>query len=262
MEEINLLIKNWQEQQTVFINCLAINRKRPTKDSVHAIRVAIKKMRSYLRLKEALTGEKWKEAFAGVVILFKSLGRLRDIEMSISLTRKQEKNQQAAFVNFKKYLIVSKSLVRKWARQDAIKFDETQLEGFLPGFNLTYTPNGLIEKIVHLSESKIKKSKQLSRHFQKKAHNVRKELKDAFYWLSICPVELANDVINLKSLDKILDQLGKWQDHLILVKKINRYLKDFVTNEDEIKALKEFQSSLINSQEALLEKAKDKWKKQ
>jgi CHAD domain-containing protein len=258
----NLILKNWRQEQLIFLENLTICRNHPVKKSVHDIRVAIKKMRSYLRLKEELAGEKWKEEFSEILILFKSFGRLRDIEMSISLIRKEEKRLNISFTNFKKYLIVNRSLVRKWVKQDAVTFNEQQIDGFAKGFNPSYSTEELIEKIIRISESKIKKAKQLSRHFQKRAHNIRKELKDVFYWLSICPADMAINVINLKSLDKILDQLGKWQDHFILVKKTNRYLKDFVTNDDERKALKEFQSSLLDSQAGLLDKAKKKWKEQ
>ena len=55
------------------------------------LRVAVKKMRSYLRLKEELTGDKWKESFSRISALFKSFGRLRDYDMSLTLIRKLER---------------------------------------------------------------------------------------------------------------------------------------------------------------------------
>ena len=63
MAENNIILKNWLLQEQNFNYNLLLSRKRPTKISVHDIRVAVKKMRSYLRLKEELTGDKGKESF-------------------------------------------------------------------------------------------------------------------------------------------------------------------------------------------------------
>jgi hypothetical protein len=41
---------------------------------VQDLRVAVKKMRSYLRLKEELTKDEWKESFSKISALFKSFG--------------------------------------------------------------------------------------------------------------------------------------------------------------------------------------------
>ena len=62
----NLILKNWLQQEKVFNENLILSRKRPTKLFVHDLRVSIKKMRSYLRLKEELTKEEWKESFLKV----------------------------------------------------------------------------------------------------------------------------------------------------------------------------------------------------
>ena len=80
-----LILKNWLLQEKNFNDNLILSRKRPTKISVHDIRVAVKKMRSYLRLKEELTGDEWKESFLKISALFKSFGRLRDYDMSLFL---------------------------------------------------------------------------------------------------------------------------------------------------------------------------------
>src|SRR6187551_4028458 len=94
----NLILKNWLQQQKVFNENLILIRKRPTKLSVHDLRVSIKKMRSYLRLKQQFTGEEWKESFSKTSVLFKSFGRLRDYDMSLTLIRKFERKQFSSFI--------------------------------------------------------------------------------------------------------------------------------------------------------------------
>ena len=50
MTDKAFILKSWDEQINVFHHNLLILRIRPTKNAVHDLRVAIKKIRSYLRL--------------------------------------------------------------------------------------------------------------------------------------------------------------------------------------------------------------------
>ena len=261
MEKSNLILKNWLQQEKVFIDNLLISRKRPTKDSVHDLRVAVKKMRSYLRLKEQLTDEEWKESFSKISALFKTFGRLRDFDMSLTLTRKQERKEQLSFIFFKEFLSVNRTLTRRWAKQAAEKFNEQEPNAFHEQFNLLKGTNAEIcEKIIHLAALKIKKVKTLGKHFQKNAHEIRKQLKDIYYWVKICPKDLAENFINLKALDRMLNYLGSWQDHTILRKKIKQYIKDLSKKNEEKKMLKALEKRLITEQKAILDKAIKKWK--
>jgi hypothetical protein len=169
MAGTNLILKNWLLQEKLFNENLILSRKRPTKISVHDLRVAVKKMRSYLRLKEELTGDKWKDSFLKISALFKSFGRLRDYDMSLTLIRKLERKESLSFIFFKEYLSVNRSLTRKWAKQDALKFNEQEPDVFNKQFNSLQGSNEEVcEKIIQLSALKIKKVKTLAKHFQKK----------------------------------------------------------------------------------------------
>src|SRR6187397_2076560 len=152
MEGSNLILKNWLQQEKIFIDNLILSRKRPTKISVHDLRVSIKKMRSYLRLKEEFTKDKWKESFSKISALFKSFGRLRDYDMSLTLIRKLERKELLSFILFKEYLSVNRSLTRKWAKQDALKFNEQEPENFNQQFDfLPDSKEEVCEKIIQLS---------------------------------------------------------------------------------------------------------------
>src|SRR5215204_1862176 len=177
MEGSNLILKNWLQQEKVFNDNLIVSRKRPTKVSVHDLRVAVKKMRSYLRLKQQFTGEEWKESFSKISALFKSFGRLRDYDMSLTLTRKSERKELLSFIFFKEYLSVNRSLTRKWAKQNAINFNQHEPDLFAERFKLLGGNNAEIsERIIQLSALKIKKVKTLVKHFHKNAHEIRKQL--------------------------------------------------------------------------------------
>ena len=258
MEGNNLILKNWLLQEENFNEHLTLSRKRPTKISVHDLRVAVKKMRSYLRLKQQFTGEKWKESFSKISALFKSFGRLRDYDMSLILIRKMERKELLSFILFKEYLSVNRSLTRKWAKQDALKFNEKEPDVFNQQFNsLQGSKEEVCEKIIQLTALKIKKVKTLAKHFQKNAHEIRKQLKDVYYWLKICP----NDpgFINMRILHRILSYLGNWQDHFILKKKIKQYIQDLPKINEEKVMLKNFEKKLVLSQKEILDRAIKKW---
>jgi CHAD domain-containing protein len=156
MEGSNQILKNWLQQEKVFNDSLILSRKRPTKISVHDLRVAVKKMRSYLRLKQQLTGKEWKGSFSKKSTLFKSFGRLRDYDMSLTLIRKFERKESLSFILFKEYLSVNRSLTRKWAKQNAIKFNEQEPDVFIEQFKLITGSNTEIsERIIQLSALKI-----------------------------------------------------------------------------------------------------------
>src|SRR5687767_8452061 len=135
MKRTNLLLKRWLEQKKIFNNNLLINRKRPTIDAVHDMRVAVKKLRSYLRLKKRLNGDEWKQPFSNLSALFRSFGTVGDLDMSLALLRKQEHKKLLLFPFFKEDLFVNRSASRKSAKQDAIKFNEKDLDAFEKQFN-------------------------------------------------------------------------------------------------------------------------------
>ena len=262
MDESNPISDAWQQEKKNFTTNLFGCRNRPTKDSVHDLRVAVKRIRSYLRFNEQLSGEKWKEPFLKITALFKSFGRLRDFDMALALTRQVERKEQLSFTPFKEYLCVNRSLSRKWAKQDAMKFDE-QEPGILQQEEFSFF-SGLsgeetCDKIIQLSGSRIKKVKKLSEEFGDNAHEIRKQLKDVYYWLKICPKDLTAGFINIKSLDRMLNYLGSWQDHFILRRKIKRYIKDLPKQNEEREALKTLEKKLETAQDEILKKAIAKW---
>jgi len=260
MEQSNLILKNWLQQEKVFNDNLILSRKRPTKISVHDLRVAVKKKRSYLRLKQQFTGEEWKESFSKISVLFKSLGRLRDYDMSLTLIRKLERKELLSFIFFKEYLSVNRALTRKWSKQEAVKFNEYEPDVFTEQIKLLAGSNTeTSERIIQLSALKIKKVKTLAKHFHKNAHEIRKQLKDVYYWLKICPKALAESFINIKVLDRVLNYLGNFQDHFILKKKIKQYIKDLPKKNEEKEMLISLGKKLETAQKEIVNKAVKKW---
>lgn len=259
MEQTRLLSGCWLQQKKIFIDNLLASRKRPAIASVHSLRTSIKKLRSYLRLKEQINGDKWKESFQHISALFKSFGVVGDLDMSLVLLRHQEHKKLLLFPFFKEDLFLKRSLSRKWARQDAIKFNENNPDAFDQQFNLDLTDKELCEKINQASVLKIRKVKELIRHFHKNAHKIRKLLKDVYNWVKISPEYFDKRFINIEALDQMLKDLGAAQDHFVFRKKIEQHLKDLPANEEHLN-LKTLGKRLKTIQNEFLEKAKDTWK--
>ena len=216
-------------------------------------------MRSYLRLKKRLAGGEWKEAFSSVAALFSSFGKVSDFDMSLTLLRKHEHKTWQLFPFFKEELFVNRSLSRKWAKQDAVKFVENDLNHFDEQFNFKRTDKEICEKIMQASIIKLKKVQERSGHFQKNAHKIRKQLKDVYNWVKISPEVFDKKFISIDDLDQMLKHLGNWQDHFVLRKKIQQFIRDLPENEERLN-LKTLGSMLKTMQDRLLEKARNKWK--
>lgn len=262
MEDENLIAKNWLQQLKVFTENLIVCRNRPTREAVHDLRVSIKRMRSYLQLKQKLKDEEWEDQFTNTSALFKSLGKLRNFDMSLTLIRQSGYKELSNFISFTQYLSLNRNLARSLAKQEAIKYNEHELNSFDQQFRslgIEMQDEKACEKIIQLSREKIKKIRSIDDQFEDNAHEIRKMLKIIYYWLKICPEDLADDAISLKGLDKVLNNLGKWQDYFILRKKINQFNKDQPVEKLEKEKLKQLMNELANEQAELLDKARKKW---
>jgi CHAD domain-containing protein len=257
MANDNLILKNWLEQELVFLQNLKICRKRPTIDAIHDIRVAVKKMRSYLRLKDLFIDEAWKDEFSKIAALFKSTGRLRDLDKSLHVIRNYEHKESITYNFLKEYLVKTRGLIRNWIKKETRVFDLQTGVLVQQLRSLDVVDSEIIEKIVAVTAQKIKKLKNLGKHVKKNAHEMRKELKDVFYWIKICPEDLIGKSITIKALDKFIDELGHWQDHFVLRRKLKFYCKEVALREEK-EQLKDLDKKLANGQDDILQKAKEK----
>jgi CHAD domain-containing protein len=145
------------------------------------------------------------------------------------------------------------------ANQDAIRFKVEDLNAFDQQFNLDLSDKEICEEIIQHSILKIQKVKELVKHFQKNAHEIRKQLKDVHYWVKISPEYFDKKFISIEALDQMLKFLGARQDLFVFRKKIEQYIKDLPENKERSN-LKTLGKKLKTVQDELLEKARDKWK--
>ena len=264
MAEDIFILKKWDEQVNIFISNLQIIRQKTNKKAVHDIRVAIKKIRSYLRLKQELTGKKWDDQFAGIKTLFKILGKQRDFEMSLSLLSKYNLRNNQSLPYFKKFLQINCKFAKQGSKHASLDFNTGQLQILTANMNasLSDIPNEIVRnKIRELCVAILKKVRKLSRDFEKNIHEIRKLLKDLYYWLIACPENPADDLLPLNSLEKILTDLGRWQDHFIFLHKLSLYRKEVaVKGNDEFDIINTCQEEVRKIQNKLSTKIKNNLK--
>ncbi len=229
--EKNFLLKHWEEQTEVFLKNLASVRLKPGKRNIHDLRVAIKKMKSTLRLANLFIHDDKKPDFNSIRLLFRLTGKYRDVEMSIFLLKKiagKEKLELPSLIrNLRAMLIVT----RNTAKQEAQKDQETELafiHNWISG-QLSPVSNNMLEKKIEEQVACITSElKKLHEKFSQHAHEIRIRLKQLFYWLKLPDVNPFFDKGQMKILDKVLTALGNWHDYFVLHEKTKRFRKEYL----------------------------------
>src|SRR4030095_4329144 len=82
----NSIVRHWQTELKVFDQNLLLLKEQLSPDAIHDLRVAVKKLRSYLKLWAILFNKKHeKDSFETTNQLFSILGKHRNIEISKGL---------------------------------------------------------------------------------------------------------------------------------------------------------------------------------
>jgi CHAD domain-containing protein len=256
------ILLHWKRQQRVFLqNRAKLTVQRDTK-AVHDIRVATKKLRSYLKLLTILLNKTDSEmGFEKTEQLFSVLGKYRDIEMGLLLLQAFEKENKITYTAFRFHLKMALQRTEIWVQNAFTKYDEKELADLtreLQQYLKEKNNQELLDKTEVILNKEFKKLKGLAKHFNSHPHAVRKMLKNIFYWISICPKDLLLNSDQIKKLRKSLNHLGDWQDYEMLYRKIKHFRQDFIPDSrEEYLLLKELEKNIENKMETKLKKAEE-----
>lgn len=254
------ILLHWKRQQRIFFqNLTKLTAQRDT-NAVHDLRVAIKKLRSYLKLLTLLLNKIDRETgFEKTEQLFSVLGKYRDIEIGLLLLQSFEKEDKITYAAFRVQLKVALQTTGIWAQNAFNIYDEKELADLtreLQQYVKEKNTRELWDKTELILDKEFKKLKRLAKHFSSQPHEIRKMLKNIFYWISICPKDFLISAAELKKLKKSLDLLGDWQDHEMLYRKIKHFRKDFIPDSrEEYLLLKELEKNIESKMETKLQKA-------
>lgn len=256
----NFLLQSWKKQQQVFLKNLAVLRSNYQADATHDLRVATKKLRSYLKLISILLKKgNDKLRFERTEYLFSVLGKLRDIEVGLLLLEAFENENKIRYAVLKDHLKVAGKQASSWVKAAVKSYDEKEI------CNLTAQIEDELKKkdsekittaLKIIIDKEFNTIMKLANHLHRQAHRVRKLLKNFFYWVTLGLKGSLLDAGKIKKCKKAMEQLGDWQDHEMLLQKIKHFRKDFVPDaREEYASLKALEKSIENKMEAIIKDA-------
>ena len=256
----NFILRHWQLELQVFNQNLSLLKEQITPEPIHDLRVAIKKLRSYLKLYLILGGKKIiEEEFSKTRTLFSIFGKHRNIEMTRALLIPVLQPDAVVRTPILLYLQLLQDQIAPFCTHAARQYDPDQLSVLtdqlrqdLENLNIE-NPAAAVRDVI---DSSIRNIRNDLKHFKKKSHLVRKGLKDIFYWSKMFDEDVFFTKQELKSLDKILDYLGGIQDQEVMITNLKSFRKTILANKiDESDFIKKLETKAGKKKDRFLDQA-------
>lgn len=255
----NPILRHWQVQRKVLHDNLSRLREKMDEDAIHDLRVAIKKLRSYVKLYGHLCHKKDADELTSIRKLFSVFGKHRNMSITRKLLTSFSETKAVNPNSLLIYLQLLQDQITPFCQQTLHDFNEVQLDDFTKRLNEHFQNTDQSELCVAVKGLIGSATKTVSRdldHFKKKSHLIRKHLKDIFYWSHLFDEEIYFPKPELKRLDKILDHLGSVQDHEVLKENLKNFRKAILANSlTEYELVKKMEFKVKKKKDALLDKA-------
>lgn len=264
MDAANPILVQWKKEQKVFEKNLALLRQKLNKEAIHDLRVAIKKLRAYFELylllkkTEDLASGSLDGSLHSTEELFNTTGRQRDVEICLDIITEFKKSPSISINQFSLYLQTILKITKAWTNQEIHRYKNKELKkiAFLlkqePEFSNSIELEQIIKSAIDEKVGKIRT------HF-KKPHLLRKNLKSVYYWLNLID---QSEKYQPPLLHNILDDLGSWQDHDVLLVRMKHFRKDYLPKSfDEHAVLKELEKNIQERKGNLLRSVINKTRK-
>lgn len=251
-----LLYDHWKKEQKFFETCQTGLKHRLIAKKIHDIRVAIKKLKAYLKLFFLLQDEKETEPFLlNTNNLFKTLGRQREIEICAELTIIYEEQTNYTLPLWKNFLKQLLKTSKGWSSHEIQQYNNKELPKIallLKQKCQLHNSRNFQEKIKSIINNLLPEfTMQLGQ-----PHEMRKKLKEIYYWIPLSSIEENKYTFQPKVLHEILEDLGNWQDYEILQTRIKHFRKDFLPKilKEQV-LIKEFEEVIKEKKKKLLQSA-------
>lgn len=186
---------------------------------------------------------------------FRIAGIYRDAEMSESLFKQYIRKEKCRLPSFHQYL---RALCRITGHQTHSAAQADMNTWFLSIANRitpllsAFPEEELNNQVQSYAGKKWDACLELRDQFTKQAHALRKELKQIYYLLLLCPVNILFDPGQMKQLDRALDALGNWHDHELLYQRLRYFRKHYL-----VKGMDEYEQAC--KMETLLDLEREGW---
>ena len=256
----NFILRHWMNETGVLHKNLVWLHREMNATAIHDLRVAVKKLRSYLKLCSLLfETTDTEKLFAGTRELFSILGKHRNLEVCRELLLSFNRKPDAITTSLLVYLQLMQDQVNPHCRRALFRYQEASLREITNRLEKrleTISEKEIADKVLITTASSIKTIKHDLKDFENRSHRVRKQLKDISYWSKACPPDLVFEKAQLKMIDKILDHLGNAQNYEVLKANLKTYRKTVLANATaEYRGIKKMEMSLGKKKEGFLQKA-------
>jgi CHAD domain-containing protein len=230
----NIIVRHWQMELNIFHQNLLLLKEKITPEPVHDLRVAIKKLRSYLKLYVILFDKKDAEEMAiNTKGLFSILGKHRNIETTRDLFLQLAHKEKTVWSSLLLYLQLLQDQLTPFCEQAIQQYERNELDILTKQLEQDFenaNTDEIIHKVKEVIASSMENIKDDLKHFKKKSHLIRKRLKDVYYWAKVFEEQSLFTKAQLKALDKILDHLGNIQDHEVMISNLKNFRKTILPN--------------------------------
>jgi len=257
----NPMLRHWHQEVAVFDKNLGLLQAQSVNaDAIHDLRVAIKKLRSYFKLYLASFERKnTMELFSKTKELFSALGKHRNIGISRQLLLRYVDKSSSSLSSLILYLQLLQEQAADYTRRAIQQYDRTeltQLTALLDREIAELSPEESKNKLKDSVAFSLKNVAHNSKHFDERYHLIRKDLKDVLYWTELFEDNLVLTSSQAKLVDKILDHLGRIQDHEVMIKNTRHFRKTILSKGNpEFALIKKIEDKAKRKQADLLEKA-------
>jgi len=253
MSKYNFIYACWKKELQVFNKNLAALKKHPDTNTVHDIRVSIKKLRAALELyilvsEDRLLAYPLKETED----FFNILGRQRDIEICLYLLRDFEKDKRRVFNELKRHFRAILNSSFNWTIKAAKEYKKKEITSVALLLKTETLPlaNEETETKVH---SLITSYLTGCKKYYKQPHRLRQYLKGIYYWIKMIQEQLSVQIAYEKQLHQVLDDFGVWQDLQVFETRIKHFRKDFLPKSfAEYESVKMLETEVLKRKQKLL----------
>lgn len=209
-------------------------RKKVDEDSVHQVRLSIKRWKMTMRLLEKLYHIPWKRDFQQTASLFRICGEQRNLEQGIQLCQRNDLAVKGINPFFRQELIKAKRETRTAIKE----YDISGVFNYLDRVRTFFSPSQPLPQAKTLKKEEgrlLKKAAKLFRQKPRPLHKIRKRLKDLLFLREFTQHAQGK----LQKLNKNLDLLGKIQDLVVLEELVEQGNSKGVITDNEGRKVRE-----------------------
>lgn len=257
--EGNILLEYFRLQRSNISHYLRLCVEGTEAESVHRLRVSIKKVRTVYKLAGILLPSESKEHRKELVRLrklFRLAGAIRDAQVIHRLVSRYEAGHGVAYSEFKSYIrdLEQRSVVKFFRGLETLQNELDSLPAGLRLENsLQHIPYAEISAYLgRLLEKRYKKVRKIvqSEPDEKGLHEARMLLKQMRYLMSVArkrdPHFQAFDLslTNLKATESLL---GQWHDQIILLERLEAFTRTSASHNKPVKKRYHGLASKVNT---------------